>query len=100
MSSCVSGGIMNPRLATQLFRLMTVSIVLLGVSSAAAQSIRSVSTFATGTAVNATAPDSITLGPNSVWVSYANGADSTGARGSSTIVQYKFNGEVRHTYSI
>jgi hypothetical protein len=35
-----------------------------------------------------------------VWVSYTNGADSTGLGGSSTIVQYKLNGEVRHTYSI
>jgi hypothetical protein len=33
-------------------------------------------------------------------VEYGNGADSTGLKGSSTIVQYKLNGEVRHTYSI
>jgi hypothetical protein len=33
-------------------------------------------------------------------VSYTNGADSTGLSGSSTIVQYKLNGEMRQKYSI
>jgi len=91
---------MNPSLAKQISRLVIISLALLGASSARAQTIRQVSTFATGTTVNATKPDSIALGNNSVWVSYANGADSTGLSGSSTIVQYKFNGEVRHVYSI
>lgn len=91
---------MNQPFTKQIFRLVTPSIALIGVSSAGAQTIRTVSTFATGTAVNATAPDSIALGQNSLWVSYANGADSTGAGGKSTIVQYKFNGQVRQTYSI
>jgi hypothetical protein len=35
-----------------------------------------------------------------VWVEYSNGADSTGLSGSSTIVQYMLNGQIRHTYSI
>jgi hypothetical protein len=65
-----------------------------------AETIRSVSTFATGAAVTATGPDSITVGGGFVWVSYTNGADSTGASGSSTVVQYDMNGVVRHTYSI
>jgi len=91
---------MNQSLAKQISRLVALSLALLGASSAGAQTIRRVSTFATGTAVNATGPDSIALGSNSIWVSYANGADSTGLSGSSTVVQYKFNGVVRHVYSI
>ena len=93
---------MNQPFAKHVVRLvaLSVAIALLGVSPAGAQTIRRVSTFATGTGVNATGPDSIALGHNSIWVSYANGADSTGLSGSSTVVQYKFNGEVRHTYSI
>jgi hypothetical protein len=91
---------MDKPFAKQVIRLMTLSFTLLAVSSASAQTIRHISTFATGTAVNATAPDSIALGKNSVWVSYANGADSTGLGGSSTVVQYTFNGKVRHTYTV
>lgn len=91
---------MNKPFKKQIFRLAALSIVLLGVSTAGAQSIKHVTTFATGTAVKATQPDSIALGHNSLWVSYANGVDSTGAGGGSTVVQYRFNGTVRHTYSI
>jgi hypothetical protein len=46
------------------------------------------------------APDSITIGGGSIWVEYGNGADSTGASGSSTIVEYGMTGEVEHTYTI
>ena len=53
--------------------------------AAHAETIRSISTFATGQAVNATGPDSITVGGGSIWVSYTNGADSTGLSGSSTV---------------
>src|SRR6266481_8143289 len=91
---------MHKSFAKQIFRLATLSIIPLAISPASAQTVRHVSTFATGTTVNATAPDSIALGNNSIWVSYANGADSTGLNGSSTIVQYNFDGKVRHTYSI
>lgn len=91
---------MNRKFTKQILRLATLSIALLGVSQAGAQSIRQVSTFANGTAVAATQPDSIALGLDSIWVSYANGADSTGAGGNSTVVQYKFNGDVRQTYTI
>jgi hypothetical protein len=91
---------MNRHFAKNIFRIGALSIALLGASSAGAQTIRHISTFATGTTVNATAPDSIALGRNSIWVSYANGADSTGLGGSSTIVQYSFDGKVRRTYSI
>jgi hypothetical protein len=47
-----------------------------------------------------TAPDSITIGDESVWVEYGNGADSTGAGGSSTIVEYSLAGQIEHTYTV
>ena len=86
--------------AKHIARIAIASITLTLASTAHAQQIRSITTFAIGTAVNATQPDSITLSKNSVWVEYGNGADSTGLHGSSTIVQYKRNGQVRYTYSI
>jgi len=46
------------------------------------------------------APDSITIGGGSIWVEYGNGADSTGATGSSTIVEYSMLGQVEHTYTV
>ena len=91
---------MNYLFAKQISWIAIASITLTMASSAGAQNVRRITTFATGTAVNATEPDSVALSRNSVWVSYTNGADSTGLSGSSTIVQYKLNGEVRHTYSI
>jgi hypothetical protein len=91
---------MNYLVAKRIARFAIASIALTMASSAYAQHIRRITTFATGTAVNATGPDSITLSRNSVWVSYTNGADSTGLSGSSTIVRYNLHGEVRHTYSI
>ena len=91
---------MNFLFARQISRIAIASLTLTMASAAYAQHIRRITTFATGTAVNATQPDSITLSKNSVWVSYTNGADSTGLSGSSTVVQYKLNGKVRHTYSI
>jgi hypothetical protein len=72
----------------------------LGATAITAQTIHPYSIFASGAAVGATGPDSITVGNGSVWVAYTNGADSTGAGGSSTVVQYSLNGTVRHTYSI
>jgi hypothetical protein len=90
---------MNHIFARQICRIAIASIALMA-TSVCAQNVRRITTFATGNAVNATGPDSITLSRNSVWVSYTNGADSTGLSGSSTIVQYKLNGEARHTYSI
>src|SRR5215472_13442604 len=88
------------RFAKQISRIAVASIALTIALSAYAQNVRRITTFATGTAVSATGPDSISLSRNSVWVSYTNGADSTGLRGSSTIVQYKLNGEVLQIYSI
>jgi hypothetical protein len=91
---------MNCPFTRQIFRIPIASIALTMAASVCAQNVRRITTFATGSAVNATGPDSITLSGNSVWVSYTNGADSTGLNGSSTIVQYKLNGQVRHAYSI
>jgi hypothetical protein len=65
-----------------------------------AGSIRSVTVFATGAGVNATRPDSLAVTDDSIWVSYTNGADSTGLSGSSTVVEYSFSGAVRQTFSI
>jgi hypothetical protein len=77
------------------------SIVFFAIgASAQADPTVSISTFATGGAVGATAPDSITDGDGSIWVEYGNGADSTGASGSSTIVQYSPGGTVLHTYTV
>src|SRR5215469_11279326 len=91
---------MNYLIAKQISRIAIASLVLTMASSTYAQHIRRITTLASGTAVKATGPDSIALTKNSLWVSYTNGADSTGLSGSSTVVQYKLNGEVRHTYSI
>jgi hypothetical protein len=56
--------------------------------------------FATGASLGGSQPDSVTIGDGSVWVEYGNGADSTGAGGSSTIVQYSTGGAVQHSYTI
>ncbi len=61
--------------------------------------VRSEHTFATAPA-GSSAPDSITIGGGAIWVEYGNGADSTGAGGSSTIVQYSMTGEKEQTYNI
>jgi hypothetical protein len=58
------------------------------------------SVFATGGPVGGTGPDSVTIGDGSVWIEYGNTADSTGAGGRSTIVQYSTSGARQHTYSI
>ena len=91
---------MNQFLSKPVLCRVVASIGLLSAATVGAQTVQ-VSTFATGTGVNATAPDSIAVTKNSLWVSYANGADSHGLGGSSTVVQYKLkNAKVRSTYSI
>jgi hypothetical protein len=47
-----------------------------------------------------TQPDSIATGDGFTFVEYGNGADSTGAGGSSTIVQYDKAGKIEFSYSI
>jgi hypothetical protein len=73
---------------------------LLSGSTVGAATIESVQVFAEGSAVKATGPDSIAVADDSIWVSYTNGADSTGLTGSSTVVQYSLSGRVRQTFEI
>jgi hypothetical protein len=94
------GGKMKQLLAKHNWRIAAISIALMIGFSASAATIRSISTFATGGAVNATGPDSIAVGGHSIWLSYTNGADSTGLSGSSTVVQYHSNGKIRRMFSI
>jgi hypothetical protein len=82
-----------------LGKTLGCTLVALPMLASAAQ-ITGVRTFAIGLDVNASAPDSITVSKDSVWISYTNGADSTGARGSSTVVQYDLGGKVRSKYVI
>lgn len=74
-------------------------MICLGQPAAQAASF-STSTFATGTAVGATAPDSVTYGGGSVWVEYSNGAASNNYTGNSSIVQYSTSGVVQNTYTL
>ncbi len=72
----------------------------LGASTAGlAQSIVSVSTFVTGTAVNSTKPDSICSDGKSIWVAYGNDSVSTGG-GNSTVVAYNAAGSVIKMFTI
>jgi len=80
--------------------IATTVIFIVAAASAQAAPTISESTFATGGAVGATEPDSITTGDGSVWVQYGNGADSTGVSGNSTIVRYSMSGAVQHVYTI
>ena len=59
-----------------------------------------VTTLAKGTSLGTTSPDSVDFGLGSIWVSYQNGADSTGASGSSTVVRYSPSGAVQNQWSI
>jgi PEP-CTERM motif len=80
----------------------SVGALLIALStSAEANPTATSSVFATGgSGTGGTQPDSVTIGDGSVWIEYGNGADSTGASGSSTIVQYGLNGGVQHTYTV
>ena len=90
--------------AKQLFIAVATYTAILGASALLVSPVWATSfttaVFATGGAVDATQPDSVTFGNNSLWVEYGNGASSTGGSGSSTIVQYSLGGSVLHTYSI
>ena len=55
--------------------------------------------FATGP-TGTSGLDSLTVGGNSLWAQYGNGAKSDGTGGSSTIVQYELSGAVQNTYTI
>ena len=73
--------------------LLVLSLTALAPLQAAA-TITNTTTFASGTAVNATNPDSICLTQNSVWIAYTNSADSTGLSGSSVVAQYDYTGKL------
>jgi hypothetical protein len=82
------------------WRKAVALLALISTSTAGAQSFH-ITTFATGSAVSATQPDSINVTNHFVWVSYGNGAVSTGGTGASTVVRYKRNsGKVLNTYSL
>jgi hypothetical protein len=60
----------------------------------------SISTFATGSSLGSTSPDSVEFGDNSLWIAYTNGAASDGSKGSSTVVQYSLGGSVTDKWTI
>ena len=73
----------------------------LSATAHAAPLLTGVTQLATGAAIGATRPDSLSVSGDSLWVEYGNGASSTGASGSSTIVQYnRFSGAIQSQYSI
>jgi hypothetical protein len=79
--------------------LSLIAIIGCGHNLATAASF-SPTVFATGGAVNATSPDSVTVGGGSIWIEYGNGASSTNYTGAGTIVQYSTSGAVQNTYTI
>ena len=88
------------RVANQTRLLVTaVSVLALFTIPVRASSITP-SVFATGGAISSTSPDSVVFGDGSLWVSYQNGADSTGASGSSTVVRYSPAGAIIHSWTI
>jgi hypothetical protein len=83
------------------FPRIVSTVALIGFATCAAQAASfQVQTFATGGSIGATSPDSVSFGDGSVWISYQNGADSTGASGSSTVARYTPIGGLLHTWTI
>ena len=80
-----------------LFTVLTAALVTSG--SAQAQTVVSVTTFVSGTAVNATKPDSICADGKSIWVSYGDDSVSTGG-GNSTVVEYDLSGNVIQMFTL
>ena len=76
-----------------------LGLILTALASLEAATITATTTFASGTAVSGTNPDSITLSRNSVWVAYTNTADSTGKSGSSVVAQYDYAGKLLNQYT-
>jgi hypothetical protein len=85
-------------------RLLVYAILLTALSAAGqvtASVPYTVSTFATGVAGTNFAPDSIAVVNGHVFIGYGDGAAPDGSDGkSSTIVEYKTNGDVVKTYSV
>src|SRR5579863_1679027 len=42
----------------------------------------------------------LAISPDSIWIAYTNGADSTGLSGTSTVVQYDLSGNITNQYPI
>lgn len=89
----------------QLCARLLACVVLLTAMTAAGQVTASVpytvSTFATGVAGTNFAPDSIAVVNGHVFIGYGDGAAPDGSDGkSSTIVEYKMNGDVVKTYTV
>lgn len=80
-------------------RVTTAGMLALFTACAQAATITP-TVFATGAPISSTSPDSVVYGDGSLWVSYQNGADTTGASGSSTVVRYSPAGSVIHTWTI
>jgi hypothetical protein len=87
------------RLCEKAARILVVVCVSFTASRVQASSFRA-QVFATGGAVGGTSPDSVEFGDGSLWISFQNGADSTGASGSSTVVRYSPSGAILKTWSI
>src|SRR5271157_3314026 len=82
--------------------ITAVFVSVLGTTAYAAPTFTA-KVFATGTTLTptATSPDSVGFGLGSIWISYQNGADSTGLPpGASTVVRYSLSGAVQNTWSI
>jgi sugar lactone lactonase YvrE len=76
-----------------------LGLYLTTLASLQAATIAKTTTFASGTAVNGTNPDSLTLSRDSVWVAYTNTADSTGKSGNSVVAQYDYTGKLLNQYT-
>ena len=85
-------------------KMLVVAGVLAGFEMTAAHAVPTYTStvFAAPPAGGASAPDSITVGAGSVWVSYAGGttADGSEPSGNSTVVRYSPAGAVQNTYVI
>jgi hypothetical protein len=88
------------RLSNQTKFLVTTAGVLALLTAHVQASSITPTVFATGGPISSTSPDSVFYGDGSLWVAYQNGADSTGASGSSTIVRYSPSGAIMHTWTI
>ena len=85
-------------------RLLVFAVLLTAVTAAGqvtASVPYTISTFATGVAGAYFQPDSIAVLGNRIFIGYGNGVAKDGSDGkSSTIVEYKLNGDVVTTFSV
>src|SRR5580704_18080620 len=79
--------------------VLGLGLVIAALVPVQAATIVKTSTFASGTALNATSPDSIAVSHDSIWVAYINSADSTGKSGSSVVAQYDFTGKLLNQFT-